>query len=775
MAIVVRLSSEWDPKGIEKAVKDINKAGAKLDSISANTKKSSDSFGSFNNGLKKLGLTIAATFGAREIGRFFASSIKGAIELEAAQNRLRKILLTTGGATNGQVNALLKQADALEKVGVVSKESIIVAQSQLATFDLTENTIRQLTPAILDYVTAEKGATATSDDFKQMTNGLAQALQGNFASLTKTGFVLDEATKKQIKTGTEAERVTAIIKVLDSTYKGFNQSLLDTPEGQLIKLRQGFGDLKEEIGFGFLRSIQLVNDALSQVGVSSDTTTKKLKNIGTEIGLVIEGLGGLTAELITTANASERTFKGLAATIVKEIASSVLTLPRWLIDFLQGKAPSAQFPKANATPAEGRVEFRERERQKALEAQTKGFQLSEEAQKKLIETQEELKRNTTALTEVNMDYAKFVAGTSPQSIEGATTLATSALASIQKLMTGQPKINKGLVTSFKDLASVVQQNFTFALNQAQAKLEQATQKYNDFKDSIRSSITGVVSFTTIEEGSTFLDSLTKQSKQAEEFGGRIQKLLTMGLNQTAITNIAEAGFEVGTTIADEIIAGGATIVQQVNTLTASVESVAESVSTSLADTFYSAGVNAAQNLVDAIIQKLNASAAIIAQAIANATKGSATSGFGDGTTTTGTGSSKTVTVKSGDTLGKIAAANNVSLQSILDANKKFTSDPKYRGGSTVFSGTTVKIPGRANGGPVTSGSAFVVGERGPELFMPNTSGKIIPNNQTKTGSVNNFNITVNAGIGTNPTQVGKEIVDAIKRFEKTSGPVFASA
>lgn len=112
MAIVVRLSSEWDPKGIEKAVKDINKAGAKLDSISANTKKSSDSFGSFNNGIKKLGLTIAATFGAREIQRFFVSSIKGAMELEAAQNRLRKILLTTGGATNTQISLLLKQADA---------------------------------------------------------------------------------------------------------------------------------------------------------------------------------------------------------------------------------------------------------------------------------------------------------------------------------------------------------------------------------------------------------------------------------------------------------------------------------------------------------------------------------------------------------------------------------------------------------------------------------------------------------------------------------------
>jgi hypothetical protein len=54
-----------------------------------------------------------------------------------------------------------------------------------------------------------------------MTNGLAQALNGNFASLTKTGFVLDEVTKKTISTGTESERAAAIVKVLDSTYKEF--------------------------------------------------------------------------------------------------------------------------------------------------------------------------------------------------------------------------------------------------------------------------------------------------------------------------------------------------------------------------------------------------------------------------------------------------------------------------------------------------------------------------------------------------------------------------
>jgi hypothetical protein len=34
---------------------------------------------------------------------------------------------------------------------------------------------------------------------------------------------------------------------------------------------------------------------------------------------------------------------------------------------------------------------------------------------------------------------------------------------------------------------------------------------------------------------------------------------------------------------------------------------------------------------------------------------------------------------------------------------------------------------RASGGPVSSGGAYLVGERGPELFVPRASGMIMPN------------------------------------------------
>lgn len=42
-------------------------------------------------------------------------------------------------------------------------------------------------------------------------------------------------------------------------------------------------------------------------------------------------------------------------------------------------------------------------------------------------------------------------------------------------------------------------------------------------------------------------------------------------------------------------------------------------------------------------------------------------------------------------------------------------------------GYSASVPGRASGGSVFAGQAYIVGERGAELFVPQTSGTIIPN------------------------------------------------
>lgn len=41
-------------------------------------------------------------------------------------------------------------------------------------------------------------------------------------------------------------------------------------------------------------------------------------------------------------------------------------------------------------------------------------------------------------------------------------------------------------------------------------------------------------------------------------------------------------------------------------------------------------------------------------------------------------------------------------------------------------GALLGLPGRATGGPVAPGRAFVVGERGPEIFVPTSAGRVEP-------------------------------------------------
>lgn len=66
----------------------------------------------------------------------------------------------------------------------------------------------------------------------------------------------------------------------------------------------------------------------------------------------------------------------------------------------------------------------------------------------------------------------------------------------------------------------------------------------------------------------------------------------------------------------------------------------------------------------------------------------------------------------------------------------------------VAKATGLDIEGRAGGGPVSSGTPYIVGEQGPELFVPGSSGAIIPNGSLGGKSIN---ITIAPVINVNGT------------------------
>ena len=110
--------------------------------------------------------------------------------------------------------------------------------------------------------------------------------------------------------------------------------------------------------------------------------------------------------------------------------------------------------------------------------------------------------------------------------------------------------------------------------------------------------------------------------------------------------------------------------------------------------------------------------------------------------------------------GKLAGFINNVVDGIKDLVSIIKSNPLFKGiGNLVaqaFGG------GKASGGSVSSGTAYVVGEKGPELFVPTGSGNIIPNNRLSGGGTT-INLTVNGAIDAEGT--ARTIIDVLNRSQ----------
>ncbi len=81
------------------------------------------------------------------------------------------------------------------------------------------------------------------------------------------------------------------------------------------------------------------------------------------------------------------------------------------------------------------------------------------------------------------------------------------------------------------------------------------------------------------------------------------------------------------------------------------------------------------------------------------------------------------------------------------------------------------VPGRATGGPVTSGSAYMVGERGPELFVPTAAGRVETMAGGRSGPVS---VTINVAAARDATpalmqQTGTQVARAVRQALQRAG------
>ncbi len=273
--------------------------------------------------------------------------------------------------------------------------------------------------------------------------------------------------------------------------------------------------------------------------------------------------------------------------------------------------------------------------------------------------------------------------------------------------------------------------FSSTVDMLKQKLQDAKDAFNSFKTDVSAAITGGIDFSAAAPkfdedgkrvGGTFIEALTAQAEQAKNFAVKVKDLVSMGLSKEALTQVLQAGVTAGTDIANELIAGGTTTIDQTNELVSSTQKAADDVGLYAASNFLAAGVDSATETVNGFKKE-----------------------FGKD----GKGYKRMMNV-----MDKLAADAARSVRIDVEVTKHVTE-------------IVSRIPGaasnpaeRAFGGPVFSGMPYMVGEQGPELFVPNgISGNIVPTNKLKSSEQT---INVYAQTNADAHDISREIAWALK-------------
>jgi hypothetical protein len=203
-------------------------------------------FGTIGKMAKVAGVALLAVGGATVA--FGIASMKAYADAEMATIKLSKNLLTVKGNTLEHVEALGRQATALQRVGVIEGDVITAGQSQLATFGLQAKTIETLTPKIADMAVQLDGYNVSQETMVTINNLAGKVMTGQVGALSKYGVTLSDTQKKIMQTGTEEKKASEMVKILSQNYGELNKALGNTPAGKVIQLKNAFGDAQEAVG-----------------------------------------------------------------------------------------------------------------------------------------------------------------------------------------------------------------------------------------------------------------------------------------------------------------------------------------------------------------------------------------------------------------------------------------------------------------------------------------------------------------------------------------------
>ena len=240
-----------------------------------------------------------------------------------AEAKLAQLHKNREGVTDEHVQQLKDLASAVQGYGVIGDEAIITGQAQLATFQLSTDAIKELTPAMADMVAQQKGVNATGDDFVNIGNLMGKVMEGQVGALGRYGVSFSDAQEHILKTGNEVERAAALAEVLAQNYGGVNQALRDTFEGQMQVAKNTVGDFNEIIGEMIANRISPLIEAFNDWTEAIGGPDGMLEFLNEKLDVLAEWLPVITGAILA----------GLVPALVA-IATSIIAIMTPLIPFI---------------------------------------------------------------------------------------------------------------------------------------------------------------------------------------------------------------------------------------------------------------------------------------------------------------------------------------------------------------------------------------------------------------------------------------------------------
>ena len=262
MAINLPIISEWNPKGINKAIADFKKLETNGQKAAFAIKKAA----------VPAGLALAA------MGAFAFDAVKAFAEDDAAAQKLATTLRNTTKATDAQVASVEDFITETSKAAAVADDELRPALDKLVrgTRDVTK--AQDLLSLALDI------SAGTGKDLGAVSDALSKAYNGNFTALKK----LDPALADLIKSGASADEVFA---ALGKTFEGQASVAANTAQGSMKNLGIQMGELKESIGMSLMPVIQALIPYLLQFATWAQENPDLVK-------IAAAAIVGLTASIV---------------------------------------------------------------------------------------------------------------------------------------------------------------------------------------------------------------------------------------------------------------------------------------------------------------------------------------------------------------------------------------------------------------------------------------------------------------------------------------------